>query len=329
MDNPSSEPISRPELPGERPGAWAFQLALCLLGPLFFLSYLFTILAPLPALYLHVGTPDPRRGRFWSLVAGVLGMLLCTAVKGWLMGGLLFFLFASLPAAVLGELLLRKQGVEKAVLGASLALLLAAGASAWGVATLRGESLIPAARQAGEGLVRATAERLLSQERNDLPDHTRDDLKSIQENPGQLLQDLPGITGSLLLLLCTLPCVALVRWNPKGFLRRTGLNRDFLRRWRTPDWLVWVALFCGAFLVFEQPYLSTLARNLLKPILLIYFFQGMSILAYFLDSLRLRGPLRILFYGTAILFLTPMVVSFGFFDLWFNFRGRSRPASEE
>jgi hypothetical protein len=47
----------------------------------------------------------------------------------------------------------------------------------------------------------------------------------------------------------------------------------------------------------------------------------MSILAYFLDSLRLRGPIRIIFYGTAILFLTLMVVSFGFFDLWFKFRG--------
>ena len=74
-------------------------------------------------------------------------------------------------------------------------------------------------------------------------------------------------------------------------------------------------------MLFETPILSSWARNLLKPILLIYFFQGMSILSYFLDSLRLRGPIRMIFYGTATLFLPLMVVSFGFFDLWFKFRG--------
>lgn len=331
MDKPSLESgwIDRLEPQDDRPGSWAFQLALCLLGPLFFLSYLFTILSPLPALYLHVGTPHARRGRIWALLALLIGTLLCTAVKGWLWGGLAFFLVASVPALVLGELLLRKQGVEKAVAGAFLALSLMSLVSSWIVAKAQGVDLLPTAKQAAEEFIRSAAERILTQETNDLPDATKEDLKTLKEHPEQLLEDLPGIATSLLLLLCTLPCVALIRWNPKGFLRRTGINRDFLRRWKSPDWFVWLALFCGVFLVFEQPYLSTIARNALKPILLIYFFQGMSILAYFLDSLRLRGPFRILFYGAAILFLTPMVVSFGFFDLWFNFRGRNRPVDEE
>ncbi|RZA02910.1 MAG: DUF2232 domain-containing protein, partial [Proteobacteria bacterium] len=81
--------------------------------------------------------------------------------------------------------------------------------------------------------------------------------------------------------------------------------------------------------IFPMDPFSLVANNLLKPILLIYFFQGMSILAYFLDSLRLRGPLRVFVYGAGLMFLTPMVVSFGFFDLWFNFRGRHKPSTEE
>jgi uncharacterized protein YybS (DUF2232 family) len=321
--------IDRTDSP-ERPGSWAFQLALCLLGPLFFVSYMFTILAPLPFLYLHVGTPNVRKGRIWSIIGLFLGLGLSFAIHGWLWGSLFFFLFASLPALVLGELLLKRVGPERAIVGAVLAVTVASASSAWVVAHSRGLELIPALKTATEQIVRESAERFLEQQdKSDIPEHTLEELKLLKEAPGAFFSELPGILGSLLLLLCALPCVALIRWNPKGFLRRTGIPRDFLRRWRTPDWFVWFALYCGAFLLFEVPYLSEVARNILKPILLIYFFQGMSILAYFLDSLRLRGPFRVIFYGTAIVFLTPMVVSFGFFDLWFNFRGRGRPTDEE
>ena len=312
----------------ERRGSWAFQLALCLLGPLFYVSYFFTILAPLPLLYLHVGTPNVQRGRLWSLAGLGIGLTLSFSIHGWLSGSLFFFLFTSLPALVLGEMLVRRLGPERAVAGAVLAVLVASGFSAWAITRARGLELFPSVRQTSERFVKDSVDRLLAQEKSDIPEATYNELKILKENPGQLVEELPGLGAALLLLLCALPCVALIRWNPKGFLRRTGIPRDFLRRWRTPDWFVWPTLFCGAFLLFDVPYLSELARNLLKPIVLIYFFQGMSILAYFLDSLRLRGPIRVIFYGTAILFLTLMVVSFGFFDLWFRFRSRNRFAEK-
>ena len=305
----------------ERRGSWAFQLALCLLGPLFFVSYLLTILSPLPSLYLHVGTPNLHKGRLWWAAALGIGLLLSFQAHGWLWGSLLFFLFASLPALVLGEMLSRRMGPERAILGAVIAVVMASTLSAWVVTQSKGLEFLPAIRLGAEQLVREGVSQVLAQPKGDLPESTYEELKTIQENPGPFVKELPGIAGFLLLLLCSLPCVALIRWNPKGFLRRTGIARDFLRRWSTPDWFVWTGLFCGAFMLFETPILSSWARNLLKPILLIYFFQGMSILSYFLDSLRLRGPIRMIFYGTATLFLPLMVVSFGFFDLWFKFRG--------
>lgn len=310
-----------------RPGSWAFSLALCLLGPLFFLSYAFSLLAPLPLLYLHSGEPDPRKGRIWVVVATILGATLSAIVKGsW--GGIGFFLFAALPAIVLGELLLRKKGPELAVTGALSAMLLS-GLLAWGVSESRGVSLWPVAKQAIESQVVATSELLLSRNPEEIPQETRDELERLKKSPQEIFQELPGFLLGALLLLCILPCVTLIRWNPKGFLRRTGIHRDFLRKWKTPDWLVWPALLCGAFFVFEMEPYSQIARNAIKPILIIYFFQGMSILAYFLDSLRLRGPIRVVLYALGILFLWPMVVSFGFFDFWFNFRGRKGPPVEE
>lgn len=310
----------------ERPGSWAFQLALSLLGPLFFLSYLFSLLAPLPLLYLHVGTASATRGRRWASGAVLLGLLLCFAVKGWLWGSLLFLLFAALPALVLGELLLRQFGPEKAVAGAVVAVTVASLLSAWGVAHQKGIELLPSAKQMTEKFIHDTADRLLSQEKGDLSEETKESLKKIRGAPAAELITLPGMMLFAILLLCALPCVALIRWNPKGFLRRAGISRDFLRKWSAPEWLVWPSLLCGALHLYEVSPFTEIARNALIPILLIYFFHGMSILAYFLDSMRLRGPFRVLFYGTAILFLTPMVVSFGFFDLWFGFRTRNRGA---
>lgn len=318
----------RPEN-SERPGSWAFQLALCLLGPLFFLSYLFTLLSPLPLLYLHVGTPVARRGRFWAGIALAIGTFLAASIHGWLWGALPFFLFAALPALVLGEMLLRQFGPERAVLSAMLAVACLTGASAWITTRAKGQELMPIVRARAEAFVRESTEHLLKQDRKDVPEATQEELKAFRDNPEEFLKELPGIAASVLFLLCALPCIALIRWNPKGFLRRMGIPRDFLRRWKTPDWMIWPALLSGAFLLYEAPIASDIARNAIKPIVLIYFFHGMSILAFFLDSLRLRGPFRVFFYGLAILFFWPMVVGFGFFDLWFNFRGRNRLVNEE
>lgn len=348
--------------PRNRKGSWAFQLALCLLGPTLFLSYILTIFAALPGLYLHAGTPDRKRGQLWSGLALLIGGALALRIKGW-PGGLGFVVYASLPAIVLGELLLRRHGPGKAVMGAVLAMFLAVGLHSWIEADRQNQALLPLVRQVAEAQAVTLAGSAQSKDPNEfslrltellqkmdqapklvllervslflvallvfsnLPDPANAEL--LLKDPSQLLTDLPGMFLVVLLLLAALPCLALIRWNPKGFLRRASVPRDYIRKWKSPEWLVWPTLICGAFLLFEVEYLSVIARNALKPLLVIYFFQGMSILAFFLDSLRLRGPLRAVFYGVSILLATPMVVSFGFFDLWFNFRGRVQPQNED
>ncbi|MGZ3693874.1 MAG: DUF2232 domain-containing protein [Bdellovibrionota bacterium] len=316
--------------PWERSGSWAFHLALCLLGPLFFLSYAFTLLAPLPSLYLLVGNPDRPQGRFWWAVSVVVGTALSTSIHGWI-GGACFFVLAGIPSFVIGELLLAKRGVEIAISGAFLAIVLAGFFLFWAIAHREGlgiHSGFQALVAYLEQTFKETAEHLLEIGKKDWAETTVISLQQIVESPRLALMELPGLVASGILLLCVLPCLALFRWNPKSLLRRAGIGRDFLRKWRSPEWLVWPAILCVAFLLFEVDYLSTISRNCVKPLLLIYFFQGMSILAYFLDSLRLRGPFRVPMYMLGML-LYPMVVSFGFFDLWLNFRNRHSPAERE
>jgi hypothetical protein len=332
MEKPPLESgwVDHTDSDSERGGSWAFQLALCLLSSIFFVSYVLLILAPLPFVYLYAGTPDPRRGRIWGAAALAIGVVLSCAVHGWLWGGVSFLLLTALPSITLGELLLRHFSPEKAVMSAVAAVLLASTIGSFGVIHARGLPYLSTIESLSEQMVRQSVEsalhleKVLAPKNAEVAEPANNELKEIQKNPKEEAQLIPGTLLFCLLLLCALPCLALIRWNPKGFLRRTGISRDFIRRWRTPDWFVWPALLCGAALLFDVPYAALFARNLLNSILLIYFFQGMSILAYFLDSLRLRGPIRVLFYGTAILFLTLMVVSFGFFDLWVRFRSRSR-----
>ncbi len=328
MPSPDWDGPASTEAP-ERSGSWAFQMALCLLGPLFFLSVVLSILAPLPSLYLQLGTRHEKHGRVWAIGGSIVGLFLCFAVKGWLWGSALYFLFAALPALLIGELLQRRKSPELAIFAAVLTISITSVAGTWALARSRSMALVPYVKESTETFLREKAEFLLSERTQELPAETREALEQLKANPSQEVVTLPGFAIFLLTLLCTLPVVALIRWNPKGFLRRTGIARDFLRKWKSPEWLVWPALLCGALHIFEVEIASDLARNALIPILLIYFFHGMSILAFFLDSLRLRGPFRIVFYGAAIVFLTPMVVSFGFFDLWFNFRSRNRAGDRD
>ncbi len=299
---------------------WAFVLALSLLSPLFYLSLFLSILAPLPLLYLHQGTDITQLGRRFAFLATFLGASLVAVVHGpWASLG--FLVFATLPAWVLGEAFVRKTTPEKAVMFSVLALLAVAALVAFVFFGLLGLEARHELLKSAQDQVVLFADSVLKNQPS-LSQESRDQLKNILDNPKLVLLELPGLFLSTLLLLSALPAIAMIRWNPKGFLARTGYSRDTLRRFRSPDWLVWPTLISVAFLIFTVPHATAVAQNLLKPLILIYFFQGMSILAFFLDSLRLRGTFRFLIYGMAVMFLTPMVVSFGFFDLWFDFRER-------
>lgn len=302
-------------------GLWAFHFFLVLLAPFLFLSLIFALLAPLPGLYLFVSNKKLPSGRSWVLGSGIFGFLLIALVEGPKVG-LLFLSLCTLPSLVLGELFLRKRGPQIAVSLAFLSVVLSFSLAGGIYYATNSELDRQMEISKVEAFTKNLSSKLIQENKGDLPEQTLAELEKVQSQPLLLLYEFPGFALSLLALLCTFPAILMLRWNPKGFLVRSGVPRDFLRKWKSPEWLVWPSLLCGVFLIFDQPYVSVLAENLIKPILVIYFFHGLSILAFFLDSMRLRGPIRAIFYGAALMFLMPMVVSFGFFDLWFNFRER-------
>lgn len=297
----------------KRPNSWAFPFALCLLGPVFYVTLMFSFLAPLPGIYLHQGLGNQPSGRIWAIFSGIFGTVLCCMVMG--PAGLGYIVLAAVPSLVIGEALTRKISPE-------LATLLAVGTICL-LSFVGFQLYLQEVNQTPLEFTKAQIEQAATRikEANYPMGITKEQIELLQEHPEDALRAFPGKFLAVVLILCAIPTILLLRWNPKNLRRRLNLPRNYIRLWRLPDQLIWVTLAVFAFRVFEVPYLSVIALNLIEFLMVLYFLQGISILAYFLDLFRSRGPMRTVFYGIAVL-LYPMVISFGFSDLWFNFRSR-------
>ncbi len=101
-----------------------------------------------------------------------------------------------------------------------------------------------------------------------------------------------------------------------------------LQRWRFPFAGVWVMIGFALLLVLDiyvvkGEALKLLAINAFLVFGLIYLFQGLAIVAFYLGRWNLSPMLRLLFYSILVLFFQPLsflLVAFGFFDSWFDFR---------
>jgi hypothetical protein len=121
----------------------------------------------------------------------------------------------------------------------------------------------------------------------------------------------------------------LVAWANFMFARvlliRSGLQNLFrgdLKTWRAPELLVWVVVFSGFSLILPLGAISTLGLNSLLVLGLIYFFQGMSIIVYWLDKKKAPPLLRLFIYVVIALqqYLALIIAVLGLFDMWFDFR---------
>jgi hypothetical protein len=103
-------------------------------------------------------------------------------------------------------------------------------------------------------------------------------------------------------------------------LVRGFLSKSFWSRYKNPEWLVWPTLVSAALFAFadKAPYLIGL--NGFKLFMVLYGLQGLSILSFFLNKAGIQGFFRTAIYGIALFIGSPVVVSAGFFDLWFDFR---------
>ena len=152
------------------------------------------------------------------------------------------------------------------------------------------------------------------------------------ETVERIRQQGPQIVATLVSVLPALAFgsfITLVLINIFFLLRRFPGRRDEiagvgdLREWRAPEWLVWV--FLGGGFLLLVPGLDAgrvVALNILLAASVVYFFHGLSIVAYYFHHKSVPRLLRGFIY-LAIFFeqiLTIAVVALGLFDLWGDFR---------
>lgn len=107
-------------------------------------------------------------------------------------------------------------------------------------------------------------------------------------------------------------------------ISRTLFYPDFgpLSLWKAPEPLVWGVIACGVTLLLRDSTIKILGLNGLIILATIYFYQGIAIVAFFFEKIRLPRIIRIVIYSLIAIqqLLLIVVIGMGFFDMWLNFR---------
>jgi hypothetical protein len=124
-----------------------------------------------------------------------------------------------------------------------------------------------------------------------------------------------------------LTSTAMILWLNLQIVSGTFRNL-MLRAWRSPDWIVAIFILASALTLVQHRIARTIGLNLLAAVVQVYFFQGMGIVACFMNEQKwpavIRWPLYILILIQ--IYIMIIIAGLGLFDTWFDFRKRIRTA---
>lgn len=289
---------------------------------LLFLSGFFSVFAPLPLLLLRM-----QKGRAWLWSAALSNSVLVGALSGTL--SLAFYLIFVLGIALsLPELLTREarqpkgRVLEKAA--AITLLIMVAIGIALAVVQWQTQGTHPIATFKAE--ISQILGQLNPPAESGRPTVDELDLEEAKEN---VFRAMPSALAIFSLVMVWLNLSLLIRLNPNSLREKLGLDASYFRRWKTPEYLVWPTILAGGIMLLEgswifQGWVTDGANNVFRFLMALYALQGLSILSFLFDVWNVRGFLRSLGYIASIFLMLPLLLSLGFFDLWFDFRSKLR-----
>jgi uncharacterized protein YybS (DUF2232 family) len=289
-------------------------VSVCALVPI--VGLMGSVFIPVPLMFYRIKLGRPAAGMI-ALAALANVVLLGGSLELLFFGGLL------LIGYVLGELIARRWRLER-TMGAVCGILLGAGlAGLWihGLFTgkgLRG-TLSDGIRYHLELTLQLYREMGISQEQLQFLEN------SVEVVETMLIGLMPALAiGSTLLVVW----ISLL--TARNLFQRRGLpfpDYGALDQWKTPDALVWGVIASGALLLIPSLTAKTVGLNGLLVFMVIYFFQGMAIVAFFFRKKQIPRIARIVLYGMIVVQQLVMlaVIAAGFFDTWFNFRKLGKP----
>ncbi len=96
--------------------------------------------------------------------------------------------------------------------------------------------------------------------------------------------------------------------------------------WAAPEWLIFVLLGAGFLLLVPVAGARFFGLNLMMVVAVLYFCQGVAVVATWFNRLGLPRLLRMI--GYPLLFLNPfffLIITLGLLDLWLDFRRLHQP----
>lgn len=283
------------------------------LSGVLFLSVFFSIFAPLPILILFFVS-----GRGWAWLAAVTNGLLVTYLAGPSTAALYAVLVPCLSLS-LAEALRRRWSVERSAVASLITVFAVAVALLSFVAWRQGMG--PWAYFQSQ--VNGALDQLLAQVSTDVRSGWLGDLQPAEWKQSVLVE-LPSAFGVFALVLLWVNVTLLLRINPRGIRGRLGVDNLYFRRWKAPELLIWPTIAAGFFLLKDFGVATDVARNVFKFLMAVFAIQGLSILSFVFDVWNIRGLFRSLGYLVSIFLMMPLLLSLGFFDQWFDFRGKLR-----
>lgn len=135
-----------------------------------------------------------------------------------------------------------------------------------------------------------------------------------------ILWSLPGTSAVLILFVTWVNVLLAAPVFNRGRLAYPDFGPTLL--WKAPEQLVWLAIGSGAGLLLPVAPLKLISINIFMVVSLIYFFQGIAIISFYMNRVRLYTPLKLILYWL-IFFQFPinlLVSAAGLFDMWIDFR---------
>jgi uncharacterized protein YybS (DUF2232 family) len=243
-----------------------------------------------------------------------------------LLGGrldVLFFGELLLIGFVMGELMARQWPLEKTVAAVCVAVVIA------GLGGLLVSSL-----GTGQGLLTTVSEGVryhleLSLQLYQQMGLSQDQLDFLENSMEGIQQVLVGLMPALV-IGSTLMVTWISLLAARRMCQRGGLpfpDYGALDRWKAPELMVWGVIGSGVLLLVPTLAAKMVGLNGLVVFMVIYFFQGMAVVAFFFQKKQIPRLARMVLYGLIVVQQLVMlaVIGVGFFDTWFNFRKLGKP----
>lgn len=277
------------------------------------------LLTPVPLIFVYI---QWGRRVGWVLLALAFGVLLT------LLGpeqATLFFTEYSVLAAVMAETIRFKLPFDQSILfstlaGSGLSIILL-----FFIFTDRESTLTEFFEKQIETQIQQSMEALQSVEKKAA------DLKAMEEFAGQvsgvMARSYPAFItmGTLITAVINYYLVRFL-W---GRINGPGLfHPGRFSQWTVPDPMVWAFIGSGGLCFFSEGILGTLGLNLFLLVLVVYFFQGLSILMHFLESRNVPVFFWVLIFLVIVIqpLLIGAAIGLGIFDSWLDFRKiRNKP----